>query len=654
VTAIYGLTHWSDRDVDADADRMGTVLARYGRDAHEIWRGGTIALGARHTFLLDEDRFVAPIHARDRRYAVVADVHLTERAELERELGHSGGSAAALSDAMLVADALEHWGEGAFDRLYGWFAIAAWDTQDQRLLLARDFIGKRPLYYLRAEDGTLAFASMPDALHALGIVPRAADEDQYLRLFRRAPLSPDRTPMAGISRIMPGYYGVFTAQGATTHAYWKPDLTPLRRQTQRDYETQMLTRLDAAVTATLRGAGDEIAAHLSGGFDSTTVVVTAARLLADTPKRIVAYTAAPHHTPQTYQTHHFSDESALAAETAAMYPNVEHVVIRSDAPTLAALDRTVDLYPEPIPNLCNMVWVDAINAAVQRRGIRVLLEGTMGNLSISASGVAALPSLARRGRLLAWARLGRGLVRSGWMRWPGVGWNTIGPLLPVSLWKRVMRARGIVMPSVATAIPLLPETLARVEARIAAENPTIDPAHAADLSDAMRYGTDPVGANLRMVAGNEDGSFFKAMLAEFRIDVRDPLADRRLVEWALRVPVERWAWGGEPRAILRGAMRGKAPPSVLDTRLRGYQGADWPVALVASRDRLRDEIDRMKMFDQTAGTMDVDRLQKLVDDMPPADSPLWTDIAYEIAYRENLLHAVALASHMRRTAGSNY
>jgi len=226
--------------------------------------------------------------------------------------------------------------------------------------------------------------------------------------------------------------------------------------------------------------------------------------------------------------------------------------------------------------------------------------------------------------------------------------------LAVSLWKRVMRARGIVMPSVATAIPLLPETLARVEARIAAENPTIDPAHAADLSDAMRYGTDPVGANLRMVAGNEDGSFFKAMLAEFRIDVRDPLADRRLVEWALRVPVERWAWGGEPRAILREAMRGKAPPSVLDTRLRGYQGADWPVALVASRDRLRDEIDRMKMFEQTAGTMDVDRLQKLVDDMPPADSPLWTDIAYEIAYRENLLHAVALASHMRRTAGSNY
>ena len=122
----------------------------------------------------------------------------------------------------------------------------------------------------------------------------------------------------------------------------------------------------------------------------------------------------------------------------------------------------------------------------------------------------------------------------------------------------------------------------------------------------------------------------------------------------MRVPVERLAWGGEPRAILRAALKGKAPPSVLDTRLRGYQGADWPVALAASRERLREEIERLAMFDSTAKMMDVERLQKLVDDMPEADSLLWADINYEIAYRENLLHTVALASHMRRTAGSNY
>ena len=663
MTALYGLTHWTtDRAVqdavqDAvqnDADRMGAVLSRYGRDAHETWHGGVTALGARHAFLLPEDSFVAPIHARGRRYAVVADVHLTERAALASELGLSASTSAVLSDAALAAEAIEQWGELAFDRLYGWFAIAAWDTLQRRLLLARDFIGKRPLYYHRADDGTLAFASMPDALRTLESVPRGADEDQYLRLMRRAPLLPGRTPMAGISRVMPGYYLVATADAVTEHAYWKPDVTPLRRRTQREYEAQLLERLDAAVGATLRGGTGDVGAHLSGGFDSTAVVVTAARLLAATDTRIVAFTAAPHHHHQTYETHHFSDESGLAAETAALYPNVEHVVIRTDRPTLQALDRTADIYPEPIPNLCNMVWVDAINEAAQRRGIRIMLEGTMGNLSISASGVAALPDLFRHGRLIAWARLGRGLVTTQWMRWPGVLWNTIGPLLPVSLWKRIMAGRGIVMPSVATAVSLRPDALARVEMQIRAENQGIDPAHAADLSDAMRYGSNSVAANLQMVAQNENGSFLKVMLAEFRLDVRDPLADRRLVEWALRVPVERLAWGGEPRAILRGALQGKAPPSVLDTRARGYQGADWPVALAASRERLREEIERLAMFESTAQMMDVERLQKLVDDMPEADSPLWADITYEIAYRENLWHAVALASHMRRTAGSNY
>lgn len=655
MTALYGLTHWNaERAVNEDAARMGASLSRYGRDAHEAWDGGVIAMGALSAFLLPEDHFVPPIHGRDRRYAVVADVHLTERAALASELGHSASAAALLSDAALAADALERWGELAFDRLYGWFAIAAWDTLQRRLLLARDFIGKRPLYYHRADDGTLAFASMPEALRTLEGVPRGADEAQYLRLMRRAPLLPGRTPMAGISRVMPGYYLVATADAVTEHAYWNPDVTPLRLRTQPEYEAQMLERLDAAVGAALRRGVGEVGAHLSGGFDSTAVVVTAARLLAATDTRIVAFTAAPHHPHQTYQTHHFSDESGLAAETAALYPNVEHVVIRSDKPTLRTLDRTADIYPEPVPNLCNMVWVDAINEAAQRRGIRIMLEGTMGNLSISASGIAALPDLFRHGRLIGWARLGHGLVGAKQMRWRGVLWNTIGPLLPVTLWKRIMARRGIVMPSVASAVSLRPDMLAQVEAQIRAENRGIDPAHAADLSDAMRYGSDSVAANLNMVAQNEDGSFLKVMLAEFRLDIRDPLADRRLVEWALRVPVERLAWGGEPRAILRAALKGKAPPSVLDTRLRGYQGADWPVALAASRERLREEIERLAMFDSTAKMMDVERLQKLVDDMPEADSPLWADINYEIAYRENLLHTVALASHMRRTAGSNY
>ena len=125
------------------------------------------------------------------------------------------------------------------------------------------------------------------------------------------------------------------------------------------------------------------------------------------------------------------------------------------------------------------------------------------------------------------------------------------------------------------------------------------------------------------------------------------------MEFALRVPVERLIWDGEPRAILRRAMAGRLPASIVDNRRRGLQSADWHEGLIQSRSALIDEIERIEMYDPVASLIDIDRLKALVADMPDLDSPRWQEGDTEVDYRLTLLRTVSIASHMRRVSRSN-
>lgn len=651
MTALFGIIDWTGANAEQDAERMGTALGRYGRDSADRFVAGAIVMGRNLHAMLPEDANPFEIAPRERRYAVVADVRLTERDDLLRQLGFDYEGWSALSDADIVALAVERWNEHAFDRIYGAFAIAAWDRRDRRLLLARDFHGERPLFY-HAGPTRFAFASMPEGLQTLDDVPNGADEEQYFRLLRMLPLAPGRTTYEAVGRVMPGDYVVVTQAGIATHRHWKPDFTPLVLPTQQDYERALSARLDAAVAASLRGAERRVAAHLSGGFDSTAVATTAARLLAPSGGRVIAFTAAPIPDSTALYDHQFADESGLAGETAAMHANIDHFVVRAETGLLDSFDRTTEIYAQPIPNICNLNWNDAILDRIRDMGLRVVLQGSAGNMTISDSGTSALPLLLRAGRLGAWFRTARGLVRTGWMQWRGVVWNSVAQFAsePVQRWVEAKVGR--------TKIPWRSASLltdaAYEKASADAVQINADAARE-DVFELSEFAapSGPHDLKLQLFRSN-DGHWYKSQLAEWRVDVRDPTADRRLVEWSLRVPVERLVWDGEPRAILRKVLADRAPASVLDTRKRGYQGADWVTMLYRSRPRLIDEIERIKMFDPAAALIDVERLDRLIRDMPAPDSDAWEDEEMEVAYRSAILVTVAVVGHMRRTAGSNY
>ncbi len=653
MTAIYGCWRWDEGNPDRPLSQLAAALSPLGTGRATVWRAHAVALGRRGFDLLPEDGHPTPVYVAGRRYAVVADAHLTERAALIESLAITAIDAAAMTDAALVASAIERWHERAFDRLYGAFAVAAWDCEQRRLLLARDHLGLRPLFYHVSADLAVV-ASMPEGIKAIDGMASAPDVEQYARLLRDLPLSAGETVHAGIKRVMPGHYCVIDTGGVTSARYWRPDLTPLDWTEQAAYEAALEQHLAAAVAAQLRGREPVIAAHLSAGFDSSTVVAFAAEQLASAGRRLVAYTAVPETSEYALvMDHHIADEGDIAAETAAMYDNIEHLRISAHGGALDRLDRAASLYPAPIRNLCNVGWSNAICDDARARGLRVLLEGSLGNISISDSGTSALPELLAAGRLRMWWRVARGLVRNGWMRWRGVIWNSIEPRIP-RRWQdigRKMSGRPI-MTDRRMSI-LTDQEFASMTSRLHQEQLE------ADEYDVIEYDerSGPPLTNIRARLSAlliDHGGQLKSQLGEWGIDSRDPTADRRLIEFCLRIPIERLVWDGEPRAILRKVIEHRLPASVVHGRKRGLQAADWQARLLMSRAGLSDEIERIAMYDPLVDLIDIEKLKHLAETLPPKDSPLWQDAEVEADYRLIMLRTVSIAGHMRRTARSNY
>ncbi len=649
MTAIFGLWRFDGGDVARDASRMDSALVRFGEDECQVRHiGSGLALGRRLHRMLPEDRFPTPIENHGR-FWVVADVRLTEREDLAREMKLDTRTA-AMSDAAMVAAALELWGEEAFDRIYGSFAIAAWDTREQRLLLARDPMGQKPLFYHHGE-AFFAFSSMPAGLFALPDVPRGPDIDSIKRFLALEALPPARSHYAGVQRVMPGHYATARPREVHQTGYWKPDLTPLLLPRNDDYVEALRAHLDRAVAATLRGER-VVGAHLSSGFDSTTVATTAAVHMARSGGAVVAYTSAPREGYSKTLPHRSGDESILAGATAAMHSNMEHVIVRPDRTPMANLDRTASIYAVPVFNICNQSWYDAINDDAASRGIRVILEAPMGNSTISEQGLLAIPELLRKGRVSAWLKLSAALYRNDVLGLPAILWKSIRPWVPDRLYRWLAEHRFGPLVSPSRFSPLKQHHFSETVLKAARESGASGSDKQILAGTRFRSRDNSVADRLAGLSQDDSGALWKGRLGEWKIDYRDPTADRRLVEFSLRVPVEQLIHDGEPRALLKKVLADRVPREVLDNRSRGYQLSDWHELLDQARPEVIDEISRIESFAPAAEIIDIDRLKGLVENWPESGSEEWVGYGATIDYRCCLLRAISAASFMRHAAGS--
>ncbi|MEU0009273.1 asparagine synthase (glutamine-hydrolyzing) [Streptomyces sp. NPDC006314] len=281
---MCGITGWASFHHDARTqtpviEAMTATLTPRGPDAGGVWLGQRAAIGHRRLAVIDLQGGVQPMADRPDQPDVVLTYsgevynHQALRAEL-RGLGHVF---CTRSDTEVVLRAYQEWGEDVADHLEGMFAFAVWDERTQQLLLVRDRLGVKPLFWASV-DGGLAFASEPKALFAHPEIRPRVDADglreAYSLLFNTGP-----TVWSGVREIEPGGVLVLDRDGIRTRRYWQLEV----RDHTDDRETTV-ERIRALVGASARSqleADVPLCSLLSGGIDST--ILTA--LLADELQR---------------------------------------------------------------------------------------------------------------------------------------------------------------------------------------------------------------------------------------------------------------------------------------------------------------------------------------------------------------------------------
>lgn len=597
----------------ADLVATSARMIEPGIGAPQFWsKNGAGFVVRQAVFTCEDQAEQQPWVGSGGQWVLIHDGRLDNREELALSLGISLIHD-IVPDGQLLLLALERWGEAALPRLIGNFAFALWDMRQQRLLLARDQMGRRTLYYHHG-NGFLAFANTYPALLALPGVPNRVDELGIADFLVLNMHHPENTFYEQVRRLPKACSATYDHTGLKFSSYWKaaPGKT-LRLSNDDEYVEAAREQLERAVACQLR-AKDGIAAQISGGLDSSAVATTAARLLA--PNRLLAICSVP---PEGLELPPpapawYNDERPYLAQIAPLHPNLDIQTVSSAGPHWIEQDPSTffEVAGQPLRNISNAGWFLPGYERVAQAGSKVLLTGMLGNAAWSYNGLRSLSDLFLRGR---WLRLVRELYLAGKRK-------------PLGFTGRELLSQDVVK-------PLLPQRLLRLRQRFKPDEPelwsrysAINPTFAHDIDlfrrcrnagyDAGYIGPKSgLGMMLLMLDSNERGAdAIIAIRSLTGIDQRTPLLDIRLVEFFLSLPQEQFLKNGVTRRITRRALSDRLPQAVLNKERIGMQNPEKLHRLGMLRSGLAAEINELRQSPLVSRCIDLSRLERIVDQWP--------------------------------------
>ncbi|MDQ3077275.1 MAG: asparagine synthase-related protein [Pseudomonadota bacterium] len=617
MTALAGAVGVSDAgSAEAMCRASLFALSSYGRRSPSIRAIAGAAFGISLFELLPEDGFDRqPLG--DRRSLFVADVRLDNRADLIRMLGERIEGLTDKADSEVLFLALLNWGEQALDRIVGDFAFAWFDARTNKLILARDPLGNRPLFYARSGE-SIRFASMPsgvvtDARLGVDIEAVAA----RLSLLR---LGSGRTIFDQIRCVDPGHVVTIEGSRESARSYWQP-APRFDTRTTDELIGAFREHLDVAVSSCMRSNSPVIATQLSSGYDSNAVTATAARMVG-ARERMIAFTSAPMvGLPQLVSPNRIADESQGAALAAKSY-GIRHEIVRDPTPLLSLLGEATRSQQQPFRNHFNMGWWTETMRAASEKGASAMLIATMGNFTISYGGPMLLPYLVRRGRPGRWWREARAAVDKNDNRWRGILMKSFGPWLPDSATQLLQRLFVGAPPPTQFAF-LRPHWIERL----------------ADWEPGAtypRFSGDYFADRLAWMQVYDPGMLNKGLLAQTGVEQRDASADRRLIEFCLSLPVQQLLRDGDYKPLARKALADRVPRTILDAPLRGYQGSDWNARFAPAHAHAL--IDEIAASAGASDLLDIGKLRNAVERWPQS-----TTSSYETmhAFGRNLIGALS-------------
>jgi len=344
------------------------------------------------------------------------------------------------------------------------------------------------------------------------------------------------------------------------------------------------------------------------------------------------------------------DPSGRVEDIRAMLANLDVHYVRTEGATmLDDMERWFAAADMPMLNPCNQIWFSAIMRTAGDHGRRVLLTGERGNRSVSWEGSGYLPGLLRQGRLVALLSETAKLAQARRRPFVNTLYGALAPMLPSTLWRiKTMRSHGMTdtAPFWRAYSALAPAAEAELDlsARFKALGWDIWRQKPSDtVAHRIRFFT-------RHPAATYSGPHWAGWSGGYGIDVRDPTHDRRLVEFCLALPEEQYHKHGVERRLIRRAMAGRLPDSVVWDSRRELQAPDWYEQLAAIRHRLPEELDAIAQCETAARLLDVARMRRLLSDWPDGG---WNTDARVYPYRLLLQRGVATGRFMRWFEGGN-
>ena len=274
------------------------------------------------TSLTPEDRFEHQPLLSANRFVTLFDGRIDNRTDLGEALGIGASELLSMPDSLIVFRLFDRWGERAFERILGVFAIIIMDLQDGRLICARDHMGLRVLHYFHSAK-RFAVATTPQALFALSWVPRSPNYDKIADTLCSRGLNGETTYYKQIYRVPPGSIVALSGTTFSKSQFWDTKNIPdVKFKTDQDYVEAFQECLNTAVKVRLR-SNSAPCATITGGLDSSSIAVTAADMLAANGNRLNTFTAVPEvgfnrdETPTSY-----FDETPYVRQITQVNPNV--------------------------------------------------------------------------------------------------------------------------------------------------------------------------------------------------------------------------------------------------------------------------------------------------------------------------------------------
>ena len=396
----------------------------------------------------------------------------------------------------------------------------------------------------------------------------------------------------------------------TQRRFWSPaDIKPIKLSSERDYAEGLRACLDLAVRRQMRSA-HPIGCLLSGGLDSSSVSVLAARALGEKNQRLAAFTGVPRRGfdgPVPAGT--YADESRFVDAISKTASNIDVTYVHNDADNdLAELERFFIALQGPVRNPTNLGWVLAILRLARTQGRRVLLGGLQGNYTISWNGWSQAAAHLKRGRLrTAYRQWHQYYRRTPYSRWVAFRKLLAEPLVPERLGDWADRRRR---PNRIAAwqdhAPVRPDFAAAMG---------VD-ARAKKAGHDFLYRMRPNERSKGFAQVDYAGDWHAAEKAVTGVEVRDPTADIDVVSYCFGVPPEQYLVEGIDRSLIRRAMWGLLPEMVLTNRLSGLQGADWYEKLESQRGEFKRQIAEFSQSPLASRIIDLPRLDRAVANWP--------------------------------------